>query len=169
MAASSVVVVRRLSDVARLPMRGTDGAAGYDLATAEDVVLMPGRGAPRSLRTDIAIERMPPDVYDRIATRSSLSLRHGVEVGASVIDPDYRGAIHVLLYNHGTDPVTFVKGDRIAQLVFERFITPLIVDAADGRVSFSVAPQRGTGAFGSTGLASSPALPESNNHNTSLA
>ena len=60
----------------------------------------------------------PEGTYGRIASRSSLSVLHKVEVVAGVIDPDYRGEIFVNLFNHSKKDFIINKGDRIAQLFF---------------------------------------------------
>ena len=69
--------------------------------------------------TGIAIQ-IPQGCYGRIASRSSLASKHNIEVGAGVIDRDYRGEIFVLLRNFGSHPFTVEKNQCIAQLILER-------------------------------------------------
>ena len=69
--------------------------------------------------TGIAIE-LPKGVYGRIASRSGLALKKGLDIGAGVIDPDYRGEIKILLFNHSESEYLIKKGDRIAQLIMEK-------------------------------------------------
>ncbi|KAJ4462004.1 putative deoxyuridine 5'-triphosphate nucleotidohydrolase [Paratrimastix pyriformis] len=69
--------------------------------------------------TGIAIA-LPPETYGRIASRSGLALKNGIDVGAGVIDGDYRGEIKVLLFNHSDEPFPIAAGSRIAQLICER-------------------------------------------------
>ncbi|XP_010129383.1 PREDICTED: deoxyuridine 5'-triphosphate nucleotidohydrolase-like, partial [Buceros rhinoceros silvestris] len=57
----------------------------------------------------------PEGTYGQIAARSGLALHHSIDVGAGVLDPDYRGEIKVLLINNGEVPFAYNKGDRIAQ------------------------------------------------------
>jgi dUTP pyrophosphatase len=85
-------------------------------------------------------------VYGRVAPRSGLTVKHGIHVGAGVIDPDYTGEIKVALFNLGDVPFEIKKGDRIAQLVLERCETPDVheIDTLDET-------GRGAGGFGSTG------------------
>jgi deoxyuridine 5'-triphosphate nucleotidohydrolase len=132
-----------LRDGARLPRRGSALAAGADLHCLEGFVLSPGER--RSVPTGIAVE-IPAGYYGRVAPRSGLAVRHGIDTLAGVIDADYRGEILVLLINHGETAVEFAAGDRIAQLIIERAI-PVDYHWAE-RLGET---ERGTGGFGSTG------------------
>jgi dUTP diphosphatase len=130
-----------------LPSRQTAGSAGFDLASAEpDFVLAPGER--RMVSTGLAVE-IPPGIEGQVRPRSGLALRHGITMpnAPGTIDSDYRGEVRVILQNLGTEPVTIVRGDRIAQLVFARYETPEIVDATALEQS-----TRGAGGFGSTGV-----------------
>ncbi|KCV67665.1 dUTP pyrophosphatase [Fonticula alba] len=144
MPASDVVFrVKRLSPQGHLPMRASKGAAGYDLFSARDMVI-PARS--RALvPTDISLA-LPEGTYGRMAPRSSLALRHGIDVGAGVIDCDYRGPLGVMLFNHSDEDFQVVAGNRIAQLIIETIITPPVVEVDDLDDT-----ERGAGAFGSTG------------------
>ena len=130
-----------------LPTRQTTGSAGFDLASAEpDFVLAPGER--RLVSTGLAVE-IPPGIEGQVRPRSGLALRHGITMpnAPGTIDSDYRGEVRVILQNLGADPVTIVRGDRIAQLVFARYETPELVDATELEQS-----TRGSGGFGSTGV-----------------
>ena len=130
-----------------LPSRQTTGSAGFDLASAEpDFVLAPGER--RLVSTGLAVE-IPPGIEGQVRPRSGLALRHGITMpnAPGTIDSDYRGELRVILQNLGTEPVTIVRGDRIAQLVFARYETPELVDATELEQS-----SRGAGGFGSTGV-----------------
>jgi len=131
-----------LSPGATMPTRGSEGAAGYDLYALEDTTINCFQFKPVS--TGVSIE-IPAGHYGRVAPRSGLSVKHGVMVGAGVIDSDYRGEIKVALATlNGV--YEFKKGDRIAQLIIERIATPELVqvDSLDNT-------DRGDGGFGSTG------------------
>ena len=65
--------------------------------------------------------QIPLGNYGRIAPRSGLAVKHFIDVGAGVIDADYRGEVKVLLFNFGSDSFTVEKGDRIAQLIIEKY------------------------------------------------
>jgi dUTP pyrophosphatase len=67
----------------------------------------------------LAIE-IPPGYYGRVAPRSGLAVRHGIDTLAGIIDSDYRGELKVALINFGDQPVSFAAGERIAQLIIER-------------------------------------------------
>ncbi|KAK1972754.1 dUTP diphosphatase [Colletotrichum sublineola] len=137
--------VKKLSDKARLPTRGSLFAAGYDLYAAKATTI-PARGKAL-VSTDIAIS-VPAGTYGRIAPRSGLAAKNFIDTGAGVIDADYRGEVKVLLFNHADTDFEVAEGDRVAQLVVERIFTPEIVEVAELEESV-----RGAGGFGSTGVA----------------
>jgi len=145
---SDVVRFKRLPENQDLPLpsRATPNAAGYDVRSAEDFVL-----APRVIRlvsTGLEME-LPEGMECQVRPRSGLALRHGVTLPNSpgTIDPDYRGELRIILQNNGTEPVTFMRGDRIAQLVFQRFSAPEVIEASELGVT-----ARGDEGFGSTGI-----------------
>lgn len=134
-----------------LPAYATGGAAGLDLMAATAVEL--GPGAHAAVPTGVRLA-LPAGVEGQIRPRSGLALRHAVTVlnAPGTIDSDYRGEILVLLVNLGREPVRLERGSRIAQLVLARVLRAHPVEAA-------VDPHgtgRGTGGFGSTGIALSP-------------
>lgn len=139
-----VVSVKLLSDNGKVPVRGSVGAAGADLFAAENVVILPHERA--LVPTDISIAFDDPGYYARIAPRSGLAIKNFIGVGAGVVDSDYRGPISVVLFNHGGDYFHVNRGDRIAQLIFERISQPVfqVVDELP-------TTERGSGGFGSTG------------------
>jgi dUTP pyrophosphatase len=136
--------VKLLSENARAPTRGSDFAAGYDLY-ADCRAVVPPRGKAL-VRTGISI-KMPEGVYGRVAPRSGLAWRNHIDVGAGVIDPDYRGEVAVVLFNHSEKEFVVEPGDRIAQLILEKF------EFAPIRIIFGEMNEtkRGEGGFGSSG------------------
>jgi dUTP pyrophosphatase len=92
-------LVKKLNENAVLPKKGSTGAAGYDLFSSEDVLVPAGGKAkvPTGLSWMV-----PPNTYGRVAPRSGLAWKNSINVGAGVIDEDYRGEICVILFNHGT-------------------------------------------------------------------
>lgn len=110
----------QLDDSRFLPIRATEGAAGYDLSSSETVSIP--ASSTRCISTGIRIET-PPDTYGRIADRSSVA-KKGVTVSGGVIDADYRGIIKVILNNNGSNTYHIESGDKIAQLILERHSTP---------------------------------------------
>ena len=130
-----------------LPQYETDLAAGMDLraALAEPIALLPGERklVPTGLRI-----ALPPGYEAQVRPRSGLALRHGVTLvnTPGTIDADYRGEIKVLMINHGEEPFTLKRGERIAQLV----IAP-VAHAKWRAVDRLVDTGRGAGGFGHTG------------------
>jgi len=112
------IPIKKLSDKAVIPTQGTSEAAGYDLYAAEDNVVY---SMSRTLvKTNISIA-IPEGYYGRIAPRSGLAFKNGIDILAGVIDSDYRGDIGVVLFNTSTNTEFKVKaGDRIAQIIIEK-------------------------------------------------
>jgi dUTP pyrophosphatase len=133
----------KLHPSARLPTRGSRYAAGLDLYAAEDLTI-PAH-ARRAVRTGLAVA-IPHGFYGRVAPRSGLAMKHGLDVLAGVIDSDYRGEIMCALINHGEEPFRVETGTRVAQLVIEAIATPAAVWSEDLQET-----ERGRGGFGSTG------------------
>jgi len=141
------VKIARLHAAAKMPTRGSSGAAGFDLSASEDVTV-PARGRV-AVPTGIAVQA-PPDTYARVAPRSGLAVR-GIDVGAGVVDADYTGEVKVVLINATDAPFAVRAGDRVAQLIFERIVVPELVDVASV-AEFSHGSERGAAGFGSTGV-----------------
>jgi dUTP pyrophosphatase len=140
------VLITRLDPDVPLPSYAQPHDAGADLVSAEDVDLGPGERAV--VGTGIAIA-LPAGYAAFVHPRSGLAAKHGVTVvnAPGTIDAGYRGEIKVILLN--TDPlrpVSFRRGDRIAQLVVQR------VERAEFReVTALPGSARGDNGFGSTG------------------
>lgn len=131
-----------------LPDRATAQAAGYDVRSAEEEVVL-GPGEIRLVSTGLIME-LPEGMECQVRPRSGLALKHGVTLPNSpgTIDPDYRGELRVIMQNLGPAPVTLHRGERIAQLVFARFESPDVLESED-----LTGTARGDGGFGSTGTA----------------
>ena len=106
-----------MGEESRRPMKGSIDSAGYDFYSAEETEVLPWKR--KVVGTQIAI-KVPKGTYGRIAPRSGLAAKHGIDIGAGVIDADYRGEVKVLLINHSDVKFEIKKGDRIAQLVLEK-------------------------------------------------
>ena len=149
--------VTKLVPHATLPARATPGAVGYDLFSIDNYVVLPGRRVVIS--TGISVS-LPPGCYGRIAPRSGLAVKHGLDTLAGVIDPDYTGEVKVVLQNlDAIQPFVIRPGYRIAQLILEQCVTPEVHEvpsectALTGRGdSAAEAARRGDAGFGSTGL-----------------
>lgn len=134
---------RRLHPAARLPTRGSQFAAGLDLYSIEAMTIPAGARAVVRIGLSVAV---PRGFYGRIAPRSGLAVKHGLDTLAGVIDSDYRGELLCALVNHGAEALELEAGARVAQLIVEAIATPEPVWAADlGETT------RGTHGFGSTG------------------
>jgi len=144
----AVVQVLRLPhhDGLPLPARQSAGAAGYDVASADqDFTLQPLER--RLVRTGLALA-IPAGFEAQVRPRSGLALKHGLTLPntPATIDSDYRGELLVAMINLGTEPVAVQRGMRIAQLVFQR------VEAVELEEVGELPPsERGQGGFGSTG------------------
>ncbi|KAG4200183.1 hypothetical protein ERO13_A05G194800v2 [Gossypium hirsutum] len=141
---ASLLKVKKLSEKAVLPSRGSPLAAGYDLSSATDTKV-PARGKAL-IPTDLSIA-IPEGTYGRVAPRSGLAWKHSIDVGAGVIDADYRGPLGVILFNHSDVDFEVKVGDRIAQLIIEKIMTPDVLEVDD-----LDSTSRGAGGFGSTGV-----------------
>ena len=115
------LLIQKLSPYAKTPTRGSESAAGYDLYCAESAPVIIPPGKRKLVDTGIAIATPGNQLYARIAPRSGLSVK-GLDIGAGVVDADYRGPIKVLLINNSEENVPFQinPGDRMAQLILER-------------------------------------------------
>ena len=136
--------VQKLNNNAALPKRSTEGAAGYDLCASQDCIIPAGNKG--LVNTGLAIS-FPAGLYARIAPRSGLALKKFIDVGAGVVDHDYRGEVGVVLFNHGDQDFEVNMGDRIAQLILEKIDTPPVEE-----VQGLGETVRGVGGFGSTGV-----------------
>ena len=145
-AADLAVEVTRLDTELPLPAYAHPGDAGADLLTTVDVSLAPGERA--LVPTGVAIA-LPEGYVALVHPRSGLAARHGLSIvnTPGTIDAGYRGEIKVMLINHDrTLPIELRRGDRIAQLVIQRFERARFIEV--GELPDSV---RGSGGYGSTG------------------
>ena len=137
------VYIRKLDESAIIPTRATDSDAGYDLYSTNDGVV-PARGR-KVVGSGIAIA-IPPGHYGRVAPRSGLAVKRGIDVLAGVVDSGYRGEVGVVLQNLSDEDFPFKKGDRVAQLILEQCNTIGWVELDELEDSV-----RSDGGFGSTG------------------
>ncbi len=137
--------VQKLVPHATIPSRATPGSAGYDLFSAEGYVILPQHRVVVSTGIQVAL---PEGTYGRVAPRSGLAVKHGLDVGAGVVDPDYTGELKVVLFNHDPKQTFIIRpGYRIAQLVLESYVVAEVEE-----VSIDASTDRGSGGFGSTGM-----------------
>ena len=141
------ILLRRLRHGVGLPLPAyaTDGAAGMDVVSAEDVAIAPG--ARHAVATGLSMA-IPAGYEIQVRPRSGLALKHGITVPNTpgTIDSDYRGELKVILINHGPDIFDIRRGDRVAQLV----VSP-VIQGSWHEVEELDDTARGQGGFGSTG------------------
>ena len=132
-----------------LPSYQSAHAAGLDLlaAVAENAPLILAPGKHTLVPTGLAIA-LPEGFEAQVRPRSGLAAKHGVTVlnSPGTIDADYRGEIQVILINHGAEPFTIKRGERLAQMVIAAVVQVRLVAVATLSET-----DRGGGGFGSTG------------------
>lgn len=132
----------KLSKDAKTPTKGSAEAIGHDLYSSKKYTVPPQDKL--ICETDIQV-LVPKGTYGRIAPRSGLAANYFIDIGAGVIDRDYRGSVQVVIFNHSKVNFEINKGDKICQFICEQAITPLLV-----RCNSLPSTKRGRGGFGST-------------------
>lgn len=141
------VEVKKLSETAVLPVRGSEQAAGYDLCAdiESTVTIRPGETA--KIGTGLAFA-IPQGYFGGIFARSGLSTKKGLRPAncTGVVDSDYRGPVIVALHNDSTKEQTIEPGERIAQMILIPYLSAEFEPVAELDET-----ARGEGGFGSTG------------------
>ena len=115
---------QKLSEKAISPHQATPGSVGYDLFTPIDLLIQPKE--QRTVFIDLAI--VPPEgYYAQLMSKSGLTVLYELEVKAGVIDPDFTGNIGVVLKNNSDQPIECLVGEQIAQLLFVKVATPILI------------------------------------------
>jgi dUTP pyrophosphatase len=142
-----LVKIKRLIPDATLPRYEHPGDSGADLVSVIDHTLQPMQWF--AVPTGLAAE-VPIGFELQVRPRSGLALRYGLTVlnTPGTVDAGYRGEIKVLLLNLGSEPFAICKGQKIAQLV----VAPVVIGRFQ-EVDDLAPSQRGSGGFGSTGVA----------------
>lgn len=141
------VAVKKLNPRARLPVYGSEFAAGADLCACLDAPVTIAPGETVMIHTGLAME-IPTGFAGLVYARSGLASKRGIAPAnkVGVVDSDYRGELMVALHNHGQAPQAIEDGERIAQLVITPYLTAEFLEAET--LSDTA---RGGGGFGSTG------------------
>ena len=156
------LLVKKIDESSFLPTYGSCGAAGFDLYSNVDITIpawsrrIVGTGIcvcwtsanrPSSPSEPFSVLNSDLDYYLRLSSRSGLASRHNLDVGAGVIDSDYRGELMVCLINNGNESYNVSRGDRICQGILTRIARPV-------PECCSVLPlsDRGSSGFGSSGV-----------------
>ena len=141
--------ILKLSNNVKLPYYGSKYAAGIDICSSVDIIVQPKSRVLVSTGISVSWTGEDSDKYYlRVAPRSGLSVKHNIDIGAGVIDYDYRGEIFVCFINNDNEKIYNIKeGDKIAQLILTRIekFEELI------EVSSHIETERGSNGFGSTG------------------
>ena len=141
------IKVKKLTETAVMPTRGSSEAAGYDLYAdlAEPAVIPPHE--TRMIETGLAME-IPKGYFGAIFARSGLALKESLRPAncVGVVDSDYRGPFMIAVHNDGETERVITHGTRIAQMVV---IPYLSVDFEEAEELDET--ERGAGGFGSTG------------------
>lgn len=138
--------IKKLSENAVIPSYGSASAAGADLYSAEEeIVIKPGE--TKLVHTGLAME-IPEGYVGLIYARSGIATKRGLAPAnkVGVIDSDYRGEIMVSIYNHSSETQTIAAGERVAQIVITPYLTVNFVESEELDDTL-----RGSGGFGSTG------------------
>ena len=142
------IIFKKLHKDSIVPKKGSALAAGYDLFCYTDKDIVIESSGKARIPTGISVE-LPHNTYGRVAPRSGLTWNKFLDVGAGVVDEDYRGEILVILFNFSKENVVIKNGDKIAQLIVERIMpTEPVVYEPDQELSET---NRGESGFGSTG------------------
>ncbi|MDA9216467.1 dUTP diphosphatase [bacterium] len=130
----------------KIPTRGSEYAAGWDLYASENIIVPKNGKAIIPTGIHIAI---PVGYYGRVAPRSGMSWKKHTDIAAGVIDSDYRGAIGVVMFNHGSEDLQINVHDRVAQLIIEKINMSQLREVNWIDLDET---ERGAGAYGSTGI-----------------
>ena len=154
-----IIYFKKLHKDSIIPSKGSERAAGYDLFSYEDIEIAPMGKA--MIHTGISVQ-LPKNSYGRVAPRSGLAWKKFIDVGAGVIDEDYRGEgkiffilysfylVCVILFNFSNESTFFNKGDRIAQLIVEKIVPTKVVSVEECEKLCDTT--RGSNGFGSSGM-----------------
>lgn len=149
-----VFKARKTKENAVIPTKAYTDPLGYDFYTPEDISIAPGKSIVVNTGVQIKFDPLPElfastfRIGGFLWSKSGLSTKQKIEVGAGVIDPDYRGDVCIHLYNHGEEPLYGAAGSKIAQLV--PMICPIAKDVVEV-TEFDDVTERGESGFGSSG------------------
>ncbi|MCK9293052.1 MAG: dUTP diphosphatase [archaeon] len=145
-----MIKVKRLTDTAILPKKAHEGDAGFDLFSDEEITIAPFERNLVSTGVSFSLPFLNlknQSLYLRIAPRSGLAVKAGINVFAGVVDFNYRGEIKVCLFNSSKVSFEIKKGDRIAQIIPTLIYVDDILEVEDLDET-----ERGEKGFGSSGL-----------------
>ena len=141
------IKIKLLTETAKIPTAGSDGAAGRDLYADIKRATRIRPGGIKLIPTGVAME-IPHGYFGAIYPKSGLATKNGLRLSncTAVIDEDYRGEIIVALTNDSDEPQKITRGMRVAQIVIQKYEFPEFMEADELEDTY-----RGSGGFGSTG------------------
>jgi len=144
-----MIKIKRLTETAKVPTKAHEEDAGYDLYADEDKII-PAQSR-ESIHTNIAIElpdlqEEDKEIYVRLAPRSGLSVKSGIDIFGGVIDRGYTGELVVCMFNSSKEEFKVNKGDKIAQMIPTIIYKDNLVEVTELQES-----KRGEKGFGSSG------------------
>ena len=141
---------KKLNLSAKLPEYGSEFAAGMDLYSSNEEPIIIEPRQRKMIPIGLSMSYNLPNYYMRIAPRSGLTVKNSIDVGAGVIDFDYRGEIKIVLINNGSEDFIVNKNMKVAQMIPTYSISPMNVKINE--VEEQSETSRGAGGFGSTGV-----------------
>eukprot|EP00957_Ditylum_brightwellii_P211187 15365865-Ditylum_brightwellii.AAC.3 len=133
----------KLHPAVQKPQKTTERSVGYDLTAVSSITIKPG--SRELIPLGISLQ-LPLNIYGRISPRSGLAVKHGIDIGAGVLDSDYLGEVKVLVINNGTKTFMVTPGMKIAQIILQHITS----DSLSVLASNLARTPRGKGGFGST-------------------
>ena len=144
---------KRLNENALMPIYGSNHAAGMDLFSSNNEPITIEPNTRKLIPTGLAISYDDPTYYMRIAPRSGLSVKNNIDIGAGVIDYDYRGEIKIVVINNDKNSFVVKKNMKIAQMIPTKTLamsTVIFVEVNEFEELHE--NNRGNNGFGSTGI-----------------
>ena len=141
---------KKLNVNAKLPEYGSRFSAGMDLYSCNDELIYIEPGQRKLIPTGLSMSWSNMNYYMRIAPRSGLSVKNSIDIGAGVIDFDYRGEIKIVLINNGNQNFVVEKHMKIAQMIPTYSIHQGLIKISEAEELTET--ERGVGGFGSTGI-----------------
>ena len=145
-----IIKFKKLIECAKIPVYGSEYAAGMDLFSSNEETIKIEPNMRKMIPTGLSIGYDDDSYYMRVAPRSGLTIKNYIDVGAGVIDYDYRGEIKVILINNGKEVFNVTKNMKIAQMIPTKIIKA--TDVTFIEVTDLDETNRGEGGFGSTGI-----------------
>lgn len=139
-----ILKIKLLKNDAKIPTKNTEEAAGWDLYSPDNYNIKSHSGCPIFIGIAIGV---PKSYYGRIAPRSGLAFRNCIDVLGGVVDSDYTGEICAILFNNSDECVEIKKGDRVAQLILEKYASGAKIEIVEELLD----TERGENGFGSSG------------------